>query len=175
MSVLYSEIRDEIETGDLLAWRIKHVGSFTDLILLLYQKILKARFSHVGIAVKIGNRYFLLDATPPVVRLIPISMTGDFYLIKTNLKVKPRQVDLLLEHIGKKYDLIDLVRGVFGIKKNKDNFYCSELANYFYKKIGFVSEIDTGLTPDCLINYVVQKHSLTIVEIKNDRGNLNVL
>lgn len=39
--------------------------------------------SHVGIVIKLGNRCFVMEATPPVVRLYPLSKLESFYVIKS--------------------------------------------------------------------------------------------
>lgn len=173
MPSLYSEKRKDFKTGDLLAWKTVRIRSFFDFVLFLYQKILKAEYTHVGIVLKEGDRYFIVEATPPVVRIFPISMTDDFYHFALDLNVKSSNVDSLLKHLGKKYSLFDLVTSMFKIGNNTSDYYCSELANTFYNDIGYYDDIDAGLTPDTLVNAVLKRSGVQPVLIKNDRGNLN--
>lgn len=171
--VLYSQKRQDFKTGDLLAWKTVRIRSFFDFVLFLYQKILKADYTHVGIVFKEGNRYFIVEATPPAVRLFPISMTEDFYYIPTDIETKPSHVDLLLSNLGKKYSLIDLVRSMFRLGNNTSDYYCSELANSFYNDVGYYHDLDAGLTPDSLVDAVRKASGKEPIFIKTDKGNLD--
>lgn len=175
MTVLYSEIRNELKTGDLLAWKTLRISSFFDFILFIYQKILKAEYTHVGIVIKEGERYFIVEATPPVVRLYPISLTEDFYYIPVNIEAKSSQVDGLLRILGKKYSILDFIRSLFKISNNPSEYYCSELAGTFYNEIGYIDDIDAGLTPDSIVKAVANVSSVKPIFVKNDRGNLNTV
>lgn len=175
MVELYSKKRNEIKTGDLLAWKTTRINSFFDFILFLYQKILKAEYTHVGMVVKEGGRIFIMEATPPVVRLFPVSMTEDFYIIHTNIEPKSSHVDVLLKDIGKKYGIMDLIRSILKLGNNTSEYYCSELASHFYNEIGYINNEDAGLTPDSIIKEIVKASGNEPIFIKNDRGNLNAV
>lgn len=172
MTVLYSKIRDEIRTGDLLAWKTTRINSFFDFVLFLYQKILKAEFTHVGIAFKEGDRLFLIEATPPAVRIYPVSMTDDFYVLFNNIETRPSHIDLLLKNVGKKYSLFDLLRSILKLGNSTSEYYCSELAAMYYNSIGFIHDIDAGLTPDSIIKAIANETKSKPLFVKNDRGNL---
>lgn len=175
MFTLYSEIRGNIKTGDLLIWETTKIRSFIDFVLYLYQKIFKAEFTHVGVAVVLGNRLLIVEATPPVVRLHPVSLLDDFYLLKTNIRTKSKHLDILFEHLGKKYSLLDLVKFLFKLRNNDNNFYCSELASKYYNEVGLIHNHDAGLTPDSLIKEVKKATSNIITFVKIDRGNINAI
>jgi len=174
----YSEIRKELKTGDLLAWDKVKKDTKGNFVLYWYQKILKAKYVHVGVVAKIGKRYFVIEATPPVVRIYPISLLSDFVLIKTNLDLskgnKSRYLNILFKELGKKYSIFDLVRNIFRVKNNKSTYYCSELAGYFYKETGLIDDKDkAGFTPDSLIETVMKKTGNEPLMVKLDRGNFN--
>lgn len=175
MTNLYSEVRDTIETGDLLIWKTNKIGSLIDLILYLYQKLLKAEYTHVGVAVVLGGRVMLVEATPPVVRLYPLSLLDDFYLLKTNVKYKNKHLDILFENLGKKYSLLDLIKSLFKLNNSNQHYYCSELASKFYNEIGLIANEDAGLTPDSIVKAVKEATSNDITFVKIDRGNLDVI
>lgn len=172
MLTLYSKKRTEIKTGDLLAWKTTRIHSFFDFILFLYQKIIGAEYTHVGIAVNIGNRIFVLEATPPVVRLFPLSLSEDFHLFPLNVDVKPTHLDTLFKALGKKYSVFDLIRSTFNIGNSNNDYYCSELASSFYNSIGIIDNNDAGFTPDSLIEEITRTFSVQPVPVKIDRGNL---
>jgi hypothetical protein len=173
MAELYSKVRQELKTGDLLAWKTTKINSFFDFVLFLYQKILKAEYTHVGIVVKEGNRFFLIEATPPVVRLFPVSLCDDFYHFSLGIEYKSSQVDLLLRTIGKKYGLMDLIRSILRLGDNPSEYYCSELASHFYNSVGYIHDERVGLTPDKLIEAVAKVKNTTPTFVKIDKGNLN--
>ena len=171
MVKLYSDIRGELQTGDLLAWKVTRVSSFFSFILFLYQKIFKVEFSHVGIVLKLEDRYFIVEATPPRVRIYPVSMSDDFYYIKTDIKKDKKYVGVLLRHVGKRYSILDLVKGMFGMKSNDKSLYCSELAYGFYKEIGFITDESSWLTPQALVDKVVAITDNQPIFVSIDRGN----
>lgn len=176
-SVLYSSARKEMQTGDLLMWRSERITSFFGFILFLYQKIFKATYIHVGMVVSLGDRKFILEATPPVVRLHPISMLDDFYWIKTKIASNPNHIDMLIKNLGKPYDIFDFFMGLLGLGNNKENYYCSELAAEFYRYIGYIQGEDlnnVGSTPDTITEAVLKASGLPEpIYVNNDKGNLN--
>lgn len=172
MSNLYSKVRNDIKTGDLLAWRVTKITSFFTFILFFYQKIFKAKYSHVAIAVNLGNRTLMVEATPPVVRLFPVSMTDGFYHIKTNTKVSAENLDSMLQHTGKKYGLTDLLKGMLHIGRSDKRYYCSELCGDFYNSVGYIQDDKAGLTPDTLVEAVQKVAGTEANFIVIDRGNL---
>lgn len=168
----YSNIRRQIKTGDLLAWKSGRIGSKIDLVLKLYQKIFKAQYIHVGVAVVLGNRVLMVDATPPIVRLYPLSYCDDFYWFPCNLEYKEKYLDILFKHLGKPYRLFDLINSLLGFKNSTDDFYCSELAGYFYKEIGFIQDEDAGFVPDTIVEAILKASGVkepTFILV--DRGN----
>lgn len=175
MVVLYSKIRDEIQTGDLLVWDKTKIDSFTDFLLFLYQKIFRKKYIHVAVALRLGDRLFIAEATPPAVRLFPISMCDDFILIQTSIFQRSYHTDILLKHIGKKYSLFDFFRNLLKLKNNKDEFYCSEMAAEYYNEIAYIVDDDVGLTPDILVEYILKTYEKETISVKIDRGNLNVI
>ena len=173
MSVLYSEIRSEIKTGDLIAWNDAEIDSFFGFVLYLYQKILKANYTHVGVALRIGGRIFIVEATPPEVRLIPLKMTSDFYHIKANVKANPQnQIKFLLATLGTRYSLWDMVKAVFKLGRSNNDFYCSELAGHFYNEFGHLTDRDVGFSPDTIVNAMVKHTGNSPVKVTIDKANV---
>lgn len=175
MTILYSERRKELKTGDLVIWDTTTMNSFFDFVLYLYQKILGARYIHVGIVVTFGNRIFVLEATPPVVRLHPLSLMEDFYHLPIGQKVLPKQLNSLFSRLGKAYGLMDLIRMILKIRDNPYQYFCSELASDFYNEIGLIRDRTAGKTPDKIIEAIEQVTGNKPVLIHIDKGNLNVV
>jgi len=176
--MLYSEMRRNIKTGDLLIWKVTKISSFIDFVLYLYQKIFKTEYSHVGIAIVFGDRVFCLDAAPPLVRLMPLSMMKDFSVLHTNI---PWRNNFhrgafhrsALQHIGKKYDLTDLVRALFKLSKSDNELYCSEMIAVIFKDIGFIKDEGIGIDPKTLVEYLKNKTGNEPIFVSIDRDNTN--
>lgn len=173
MSVLYSKLRSEIKTGDLIAYDTEEIDSFFGSVLYFYQKILKARYTHVGVAVRLNNRVFLLEATPPQVRLVPLPMCGDFYLIKTDLEAdENKMLSVLVSYLGRSYSLLDLLKAKLKITNNPSDLYCSELAQEFYNMFGYLPNRRAGETPDTIVDAVVKRSGNQPIKVIIDKGNL---
>lgn len=173
MTVLYSKMRNEIKTGDLIAYDTEEIDSFFGFVLYLYQKILKAKYTHVGIAVCMGGRVFIVEATPPEVRLVPLAMCGNFYHIKTDMPATEQSMmTVLFSHLGKKYSLFDLVKSKIGFANNTSDLYCSELAGDFYNTFGYITDRKVGTTPDSIVEAVLGRSGSTPVKVVIDKGNL---
>lgn len=173
MTDLYSEIRSKIKTGDLIATDEAPIDGFFGLVLYLYQKILGAKYTHVGIAVRMGGRVFVVEATPPEVRLVPISMFGDFKLIPVEMKgPEDAKLEFLFASLGKKYSIMDMLKGTLGIVGNKDNYYCSELAGDFYNSFGYLVDRTVGHSPDSIVEAILEKTQVEPVLVVIDKGNL---
>lgn len=173
MSVLYSEIRSELKTGDLIAWDDAELDSFFGIILYLYQKILKAKYTHVGVVVRIGGRVFIVEATPPEVRLIPLKMLTDFYHIKANVKANPQsQIKFLLATLGTTYSLWDMAKGLFKLGSSKKDFYCSELAGHFYNEFGHLTDRTAGFSPDTIVEALIKHTGNQPVKVVIDKANV---
>lgn len=172
---LYSELTDEIKTGDILAWKNTKIDSFFDFILFLYRKLFGVEYTHVGFALVLGDRWLLFEATPPVIRLYPISLTDDFYYVNTGLNLKSKHIDIMLKHLGKKYGFIDVFFGLLGIKRNNSSYFCSELVMEFLDTIGYLEDTGEATMPQTLMDRLVNEKGLEVISVKVDKGNLDAV
>lgn len=175
----YSEVRDEIQTGDLLAWRITKVHSFFSFLLYMYQLLFRVRYSHTAIAVKLEGRLFAVEATSPVVRMMPLWMLGNFYLYRANVPERKRNVETLVKHLGKKYSLMDLAKRLFRFGTSDDELYCAEQCFVYYDEVGYFADvIDENesdlITPDKIVELVVKQSGAVPEYIRIDKGNIHV-
>lgn len=172
MVTLYSNIRNEIKTGDLLIWKTTRIEDFFDLFLFLYQKIFGAKWTHLAIATRLENRVLQVEAIPPKSRLFPVSQGRDFYWIKCGIESKDTHIEYLLSMLGRDYGLWDLLRSKFKLKRNTGEDYCSEFGSEFYNEIGYINDNDAGLTPDSLVRAIMKASGQEPIFVKMDRGNL---
>lgn len=172
MTLQYSAIRDQLKTGDLLAWRVTKMNSFIDFILYLDQKIFKAEYTHVGMVVKIGERILVVEATPPAVRIYPLSRLDDFYWIKTYSPQHEKDIDMLFSQVGKEYSLLDLIKIKLRLKNSNHDYYCSELASDFYNSNGLICDEFAGLTPDTIVQKICEVCNVKPVFVHIDKSKL---
>lgn len=174
----YSEVHDTIQTGDLLAWRINRINSFFTFILVLYQKLFKVSYSHTATAMRIGDMVFAVEATPPAVRLIPLHMLGNFYLYPAGIAYKRSHAEVLLRHLAKLYSVVDMFKDMGGLQTDEESLYCAEQCHSFYTDIGYfvkVVDMDEGdvITPDKVVEKVIQQNPSDGIYVRIDKGNLN--
>lgn len=129
-------MRDTIKNGDLLVWNnSKLISTFT-----------QSSYTHVGLALWIGKRLFVLEADIPEVRLYPLSQKTNFYIIQG---VAPDWndsiTDFALQFIGNKYSIWDAVRSLFMPLKVDGQWQCVEYAKFIYRKMGI--ELDNSYLP----------------------------
>ena len=74
----YSEYRDQIKSGDLLAWSHRGFRSWHDFKVQAVRLFTQSEYSHVGIAWVVGGRVFVIEAVEPRVRIFPLSKLGEY-------------------------------------------------------------------------------------------------
>lgn len=174
----YSEIQKELQTGDLVCWRVNNFNNFFTFVLFLYHKFFKATYSHVAVVLRLGERVFAVEAVYPKVRVIPLHMLKNFYVYRLGISEKESHIDVLLRHIGKNYSLFDLVKNMLAVRSTTEELFCSELAYDFFESIGFfeasTDEFDEVLiTPDELVKMVIERANVVAEFVKIDKGNIN--
>lgn len=173
-SQLLSEIKSKIKTGDLLAFKVRRYGSITSFFLWLYHKFTKVEFSHVGIATRLGDRVFMVEAISPRVAITPLTKVKDFYLIPTEIITSEKiQIDFLISFVEVKYSLVDILTHYIGMDVSDNRIYCSELCSAFYYHVGYLHERESGHTPEKLVKAVMNKAGIKEpIHVVIDRGNL---
>lgn len=162
----YKNHRDEIRSGDLLIWSKDKSSSLSNFYLSIIRFFTTSEYGHVGIALRIFGRLFVVEATSPYIRLVPVSLKDEFYHIPLKIKWSIDYIDLLFEYLGCKYSIFDAVRGYLGVVLKKDNrWQCVELAIDFYKKIGI--DFGNDYTPTGFVKNVLEISKKPIYLVKN--------
>lgn len=174
----YSEVADEIRTGDLLAWRVNRIDSVFSFLLYIYQWLFKATYSHTAIAVRLEGELFAVEATSPAVRMMPLWMLGNFYLFRAGVPERKSNLRSLLKHLAKDYSLFDMVKNMFQFGTSDEELYCAEQCHEFYKDVGyFTSVIDEDesdiITPDKVVKKVMKQSGAVPEYIRIDKGNIH--
>lgn len=134
----YKTAREEITSGDLLAWSVAPDNNWLSNILLTIIKFFtSSKIGHVGIAWKTHKRLLVVEATIPFVKAVNVSKREKFYWIPVNTKWTSDHGNHLLSYLGCSYSVIDCINAYFGITHPSDaRWQCAELCNDFYDKVG---------------------------------------
>ena len=154
----YLDLRNEFETGDLLALAGQS---------LLSKRIMRhsGRFSHVAVIIRRRpykvDRLLIIHSIYPVgVVEVPISRYLSKYkgkawwvpmdhdkVRKKNLDYQYIIEDMAMQELGLDYDTKGVLSFLFPwINQNEDAYYCSEFASSLMKRLGYSS--GTQLTPE---------------------------
>jgi hypothetical protein len=96
----YSEIRSQIKSGDLLAFRHEGWKSWHDFKVQLVRMFTRSEYSHVAVAWVVGERVMVVEAVEPCVRIFPLSKLGSFYWIPLNAPWKKETEEKALSYVG---------------------------------------------------------------------------
>lgn len=129
----YQEIRDELKSGDIIVACKGNMQSFNGFISLFIRIVTASSYSHVGVVIKLGNRCFVVEATPPVVRLYPLSKLDSFYVIKMEQALSREDENRLFEYVGLPYsDWNSIVSYFTGKPLANGKLQCAQLVSSFY-------------------------------------------
>lgn len=143
--MLYNSIRNNIKSGDLLAWSHKSWRSWYDIKIQLVRLFTQSEYSHVGLAWCIGERVFVLEAVTPYVRIYPLSRSKEFYWIPLNIQWDNKIEEEALSKVGDSYSQLDAIKAFFSLSIKNNKWECAE----YVADILNVGGIDLGskLTP----------------------------
>lgn len=146
--MLYRQGRFQIQSGDLLAWRGRGPVSW------LIRTVTGGSWTHVGIAVWLGERLFVVEAREfRGVVISPTSRRLDFDHLMTECELNERAVDQLLLRVGHKYSYIDALRAGLGMKFKGKGDICSEFAANFLRRWSPNRAIPANPTPSALVEF----------------------
>jgi hypothetical protein len=131
--VNYADARPSIRSGDLIAWgRDDAPRTLHDWEVAAVQGFTRSTYSHVGVALLLGPRVFVIEAVVPRVQLVPLSALLPAYWFAGEIRIEwtDKAEDEALRHIGRPYSKWEAIKAFFGRVKVGDNAvtYCAELA-----------------------------------------------
>lgn len=132
----YSEYKDQIKSGDLLAWSTKGVHGFMDVVTNVIRIVTQSEYEHVGIAWVISGRIFVIEAVFPNVRIRPLSTHAPFYLVPMDVEWSQEKEEFLLSKIGASYSIWKAITSVFIKLPVNQEWQCAQLADEFYASCG---------------------------------------
>ena len=146
----YKSYRSNIKSGDILAFSHEGWRSWKDFKTQMVRVFTRSTYSHVGIAVELSGRLFILENVVPYARLYPLSMAGSFYhLPMKDIKWTPEFEERAFAHIGAPYSQLQAMKAFF-VNLGKGNYSeCAALVwNIMYDANIYLG---TRQTPDAIV------------------------
>lgn len=151
----------EIKTGDILVWRQDRTSAISNAFLTLVRFATQSDFAHVGVALRLEGRLFVVEATIPKVRIIPVTYDDEFYHVATGVAPSESSVDWLLSVVGVDYSFLDCLRAYLGMRLDRLGAYqCAELAHEFLSMNGV--HLGETFTPTKLVNALLHRKGVTM-------------
>ncbi len=136
----YIEVRAMIRSGDLLAFTHRSWRTWNDWKIQLVRFFTQSEYSHVAVAWVVGGRVFVLEAVRPLVRIYPLSKSGDFYWLPTAEHWSPAAEEFALAHVGEPYSQLKAMAAFFGPVRHDGTWEC---AQYVYEVLKLAG-VDLG-------------------------------
>jgi hypothetical protein len=158
----YEDIRPNIRSGDLLAFSHGDWRSWSGIKTLIVRAFTLSTYSHVGVAWVVAGRVFVLEAVKPKVRIYPLSLSGDFYLTRTDTNWTPEVEQFAMDRIG--FDYSEL-KAMYAYLFRLPDGDVSECAAYV-REVLKVAGIDLGEVsrPDAVVTRAQINGITTFVE-----------
>jgi hypothetical protein len=156
---------DDIQSGDLLVWSKDKRSTISNVYLNVIRFATSSEYAHTAIAWRINGRLFIVEATMPNIRLIPVMVDDEFFHIPMGLEWQNESEEYLIDKLGLLYSLFDAMRGYLGITLENDRKYqCAELCKEFYELHGIV--LGNSFTPAKLVNDILENYGKSMTMYK---------
>lgn len=154
MQLRYADIRDQIKSGDLIAFTHEAWGSIYDIEIQIVRAATQSEFSHVCVAWCFANRVFVIEAVEPLVRIIPLSNLKEhgFYWIPMDLPMSDEELEFSLQQVGTgAYSKIQAIAAQLSLLQigADDLWECAELTIMQRRKSGL--DLGPKATPTAVI------------------------
>ena len=155
-AMFYKDYRDNIKSGDVLAWTHKGWNSFYNFQVQMVRTFTQSEYSHVGVAYVLGTRLLLIEAVVPRVQLFPLSLCESFYHISMDKPFTQEAEDFALNQIGEPYSKWMAIKAFFGgvTKGDSGIWMCSKLCNEILRVNGF--DYGENFTPSTLVQAALE-------------------
>ncbi len=151
----YKTVRPLIKSGDLLAYTHRSWKSWTDIKIQLVRFFTQSEYSHVGLAYVMDGRVFVLEAVQPLVRIFPLSKTGDFYYLPLPSNWTEDVAEFAISHVGEPYSQLQAIQAFFRPLKHDGLWECAELALSVLSQSGI--NLGNKATPTAIVREAMQQ------------------
>lgn len=137
----YAAARPHIKSGDLLAWSHRGFRSWYDLKIQAVRFFTRSEYSHVGVALVLGGRVWVVESVTPLVRIVPLSNLLPCYALNVPaLDWRDEDTEFALSFVGNdeySYSQREAMRGFFGTNNTADSLLeCAEFVQIAYRHSG---------------------------------------
>lgn len=160
----YQDVRDQIQSGEVLAWSHRGWGSWNDIKIQLVRFFTQSEYSHVGMAYVMDGRVFVIEAVRPLVRIFPLSKSGDFYRLPIKAHWTQEVAEYALSHVGEPYSQWQAITAFFKPLAHDGLWECAELVLDLTRKMGL--DLGQKATPTAVV-YEIQKQGIPCTLIIN--------
>lgn len=149
----YEEIRAQIKTGDILAWSFKEgfFSSWRAFKINMIRVFRRSEYSHVGIAVVLAGRVFVLESVTGGVRLIPLSKELPCYWI-SHTEMSEAELNRAMSVCGEPYSDLEAILGALDKTDDRNGVWqCSEF-------VCWAKGFGCKATPDAVVDHALKQN-----------------
>lgn len=163
----YAEARSRINSGDLLAWTSKGMGSWYEIQHHIIRILTESEYVHVACAWVIAGWVFLIEASGAGVRLYPLSRRLPCYWIPTGLVWSNEIEEYALSHVGDEFSKIRAWLAWMGKLKERSSkikhpWECAEFYKSLVRETGVV--LHCKATPSAVVHaFLLRGCSLSFI------------
>jgi hypothetical protein len=117
----YSDIRSQIQSGDVIAWCRNHKPAGKIISIAT-----NSPYTHVGTAWVVGERVLVFEAVVPLVRIFPLSKLLPFEIVHMGRDLSDYALTFAMSKVGEKYSLLECARGYLNRIIDDDRWQCAE-------------------------------------------------
>lgn len=163
----YSDIRNEIKTGTILAWSEGGKwNSWRNIQFNLIKMFTMSEYNHVGIAYVTDGRVFVVESVVPDIRIYPLSKELPCYLIQTDLEFNQADVEYMLSKVGMKYSKWEAIKALFTKDTNHpQKWQCAKFVNDVLSRVTPSIALIND-TPHDTVKYLIEEHDAKIIGVE---------
>lgn len=151
----YQDIRSQIKSGDLFAWRN---NSLFDRLIRIWTA---GSYNHVGIAwVKWGRVFVLQDRMQDGIDMVALSRQLPCDWISTNAIWNDEVEEFAFQNMGQHYGHINILTAALNTKPIGNAMVCSEYASAILKKAGIVLPNQPNWSPSGLVDELLNQNKI---------------
>ena len=166
----YSQAREHIKSGDIIAFTHKAWCSLYDIQVQAVRVFTKSEYSHVAQVWVFGDRVFVIEAVEPFVRIVPLSniLELGFYWLPSDTKMGAGELEYAISQVGiGAYSKIQAIAAQLDMLKigADDKWECAELVIALRKMSGV--NLGNKATPSAVVQKALENGS-TLVFVEKD-------
>jgi len=135
----YDDFRDQIKSGDVLAWTHKGWKTWHDIKIQLVRFFTQSEYSHVGIAWVVAGRVFVIESVIPYIRIVPLSTNLPVYWIPVEKDWNKEAEEYAMKLVGVgNYSQLEAIAAGLGLDtpESNGNWQCAKFVKAVLKRAG---------------------------------------